>query len=145
MMTIFIDPVNCGESSFPCQKRFQVDILYSFKYSLVRNVPVPDKNTFVCLTGSLKTFLFCERMILPTSTINSWVIFSVFYAVVQDLGNQDSTNQSGSYHLRWLISGMTHQKRVLLENCFSAKQTIRKAITRKNVKHMLLFTDKYPF
>lgn len=61
MMTIFIDPVNCGESSFLCQKRFQGDVRHGFKYSLVKNVPIPDKNTPVFLTGSCKTALFLSR------------------------------------------------------------------------------------
>lgn len=63
-----------------------------------------------------KTFLFVKEVMLPTSVINICVIFSVFYAFVQDFGNPESTNQSGNYHLRGILSGMTHQKQVLLEN-----------------------------
>lgn len=48
------------------------------------------KKTLVCLTGSLKTFLFSEATIQPTSPINNSVTFSMFYAFVQDLGNQVS-------------------------------------------------------
>jgi len=57
-----------------------------------------------------------KEVTLPTSAINIWVTFSVFYTFVKKLGNQDSTNQSGSYHLRRIILGMTHKEHVLLEN-----------------------------
>ncbi len=144
----------------------------------VSTQPGEKKKKFLFLTNThlfaslvvSKTFLFVKEMTLPTSAINIWVIFSVFYAFV--LGNRDSTNQPVSYRLRGIISGVTHQKRVFLENCITCdvKQITKRSMSSisqtltslflstqcslpmqkmvfhaKNVKHMLLFTDKYPF
>lgn len=59
MMKIFIDPVNCGKCNFLWEKTFQVGIQWTLPGIFL--FPVPDKNTFVCLTGSLKNISVCER------------------------------------------------------------------------------------
>lgn len=112
--TLFIDPVNCGESSFLCQKRLQADVLYS----LARNVPVPDKtkkkHLFVSLVVSKHFCLVKQRYSqLHQSTTGS--LFPCFMPLFKILAIRTQTNQTGSYHLRGIISGVTHQKWICLE------------------------------
>lgn len=92
-------------------------LIYSKHSLVIFFFPVPDKYTHVCLTGSLKNISVCKICYAANFKINIWVIFSVFLAFFPGLGSRDSTNQSGSYHLSGIISGMTHQKWLFLENC----------------------------
>lgn len=92
-------------------------LIYSEHSLVIILYPVPDKNTRVCLTGSLKNISVCK--ICSAANFDHQHLGHYFhvFSLVPGLSSWGTTNQSGSYHLSGIISGMSHQKWLFMENC----------------------------